>query len=63
MSGEAEPEDNVDRLLEHLKDDSLAARLVRAHRAQHPQGPAAAMKAVLLERLEQLKAKLYAAAD
>ena len=47
MPDEADPKDNVDRLLEHLKDDSLAARLVRAHRAPQAGDPAASMKAQL----------------
>ena len=45
MPDEADPKDNVDRLLEHLKEDSLAARLVRAHRAPQAGDPAASMKA------------------
>ena len=63
MPDEADPKDNVDRLLEHLKDDSLAARLARAHRAPQAGDPAASMKAILAERLEQVRAKLDGAAD
>lgn len=40
---------NRDRLLQHLKEDSLAARLVRA------QSNAADLKAVLKERLDQVR--------
>ncbi len=63
MPDEADPIDNVDRLLKHLKDDSLAAQLVRAHRAPQPGDPAASMKAILAERLEQAKETLDGAAD
>ena len=63
MPDEADPIDNVDRLLKHLKDDSLAARLVRAHRAPQPGDPAASMKAILAERLEQVKETLDGGAD
>lgn len=63
MPDEADPKDNVDRLLEQLEDNSLAARLVRAHRARQPGDPAASMKAVLAERLEQVKETLDGGAD
>ena len=63
MPDEADPKDNVDRLLGHLKDDSLAARLVRAHRAPQAGDPAAPMKAILTERLEQVKETLDGGAD
>jgi hypothetical protein len=32
MSDEGKPQNNYDRLLKHLKDGSLAALLVQAHR-------------------------------
>lgn len=63
MAGESDPETNVALLLKHLKADSLAASLVRAHGAEHPEGKAASMKAVLTERIDQAKAKLDGAAD
>ena len=63
MPDETDPIENVDRLLKRLKAESLAARLVRAHREPHPGVPAASMKAVLTERLEQVRAKLDGAAD
>lgn len=50
--------DNVDRLLKHLKDSSLAARLVRAHRDPGQATPAEAMKLVLSERLKQVRENL-----
>jgi len=58
MSDEAKPQNNYDRLLKHLKDGSLAARLVRAHRAPEAGGPAEAMKAVLRERLAQMREEI-----
>jgi hypothetical protein len=39
--------------MKYLKDDSLAAQLVRAHRAPDGTAPAEAMKAVLEGRLRQ----------
>jgi hypothetical protein len=63
MPDKIEPKDNIERLLTHLKEGTMAERLVRAHSAQHAQGPAASMKAVLLERLGQVKAELDGAAD
>lgn len=63
MPDETNTEDNVDRLLKHLKKDSLAAQLVQAHNAPDGDDPAAAMKVVLTERLEQVKAKLDGSAD
>ena len=63
MPDEVQQKDNIERLLEHLEDGSLAARLVRTHAAKSPQGPAASMKAVLTECLEEAKANLNAAAD
>jgi hypothetical protein len=52
---ETKPEENVDRLLKHLKEDSFAARLVHAHRAP---GRTASMMAVLTERLQQVRESL-----
>ncbi len=63
MPDKTEPMDNVDRLLKRLKDNSLAARLVRAHRTPKTDDPAASMKAILTERVEQIRAKLDGAAD
>jgi hypothetical protein len=63
MPDDVQRKDNIERLLERLKDGSLAARLVRAHAAKNAQGRAASMKAVLTECLEEAKAKLDAAAD
>lgn len=54
---------NIDRLLAHLDDGSLAARLVRAHRDSEEGGTAEGLKAVLSDRLEQMRAKLDGGAD
>lgn len=63
MPYEVGAEDNIDRLLKHLKVDSLATRLVQARKIPNGADPAIAMKAVLTDRLEQVKAKLDGAAD
>lgn len=47
---------NSDRLLLHLKQDSLAVRLVHAQR--ETTDAAKALKAVLTERLEQVRKDL-----
>lgn len=49
------PQDNFDRLLKHLKDGSLAAHLVHAHRNPGTVAPAEAKKAILTDRLEQVR--------
>jgi hypothetical protein len=46
--------DNIDRLLRHLPEDSLAADLVRARHAPGGATPES-MKAVLRERLGQAR--------
>lgn len=46
---------NTERLLKHLKENSLASRLVHAQRAPKP---AESMMAVLRERLEQVRENL-----
>lgn len=58
MSDKAEPKNNSDRLLKHLKDGSLAARLVEAYRIRDAADPSESMKAVLRERLEQTREKI-----
>ncbi|GAA2890982.1 hypothetical protein GGQ99_005161 [Aminobacter niigataensis] len=52
----AETLSNSDRLLQHLKADSLAARLVLAQKKAA--NPAAALKTVLTERLDQVRKDL-----
>lgn len=58
MPDEVNDESNIDRLLKHLKDESLASRLIRAHEASDGGEPVASMKAVLTERLDEVKGKL-----
>ena len=60
MTDEVEVPDNVDRLVQHLQDGSLAAQLVQAHRATDAAGPADAKKAVLKARLDQVREDLDA---
>ena len=55
MPEKAEPKNNTDRLLTHLKDGSLAYLLVQAHRTRDIADPAESIKAVLRERLEQVR--------
>lgn len=54
MPESSDPTDNITRLLTHLTDGSLAARLVQAYRER----AAASMKTALVERLEEEKARL-----
>ena len=56
MPDETDPPSNIDRLLAHLKEDSLPARLVRAHRESDDS--AAAVKQLLVERIKEVRAKL-----
>ncbi len=55
---DAKPLDNVARLLKHLKDGSLAVRLVGAHRNPGAGSPVTSAKAVLTARLEQVRESL-----
>lgn len=52
------PQSNSERLLSHLEEDSLAARLVRAHGESNPRE---AMLAVIQERLAEVRADLDSA--
>ena len=56
-------QDNIARLMKYLKDNSLAAQLVRAHRAPDGTAPAEAMKAVLEGRLRQVRKHLDGTED
>ena len=58
MPNETKPPDNIDRLLKHLKDGSLAARLVQARRTSRDTDPFQSMKAVITAELEQARGKL-----
>jgi hypothetical protein len=63
MSEQPATRDNVARLLKYLKDDSLAAQLVRAHGAPEGTTRADAMKAVLEGRLKQVRKDLDGTED
>lgn len=52
------PQSNVDHLLKHLKADSLARQLVEAHAGAGGATPVESAKAVLLARVEQVRASL-----
>lgn len=58
MSDESDPNENIDRLLKHVKEGSLAARLVLAHRASNAGSPAESIKAVMRDRLERVREDL-----
>lgn len=58
MPDEEQPQNNYDRLLNHIKQDSLAAQLVRAYCGPEAESPTEAMKAVLRERLTKLREKI-----
>jgi hypothetical protein len=63
MSEQPATQDNFARLLKYLKDDSLAAQLVRAHGAMEGTTRADAMKAVLEGRLKQVRKDLDGTED
>lgn len=58
MTDEQDEPGNVDRLLTHLADDSLAARLVRAHGDDQAESPDESLKAILAERLERVREEI-----
>ena len=58
MTEETEPQDNPARLLSHLEEGSLAARLVEVYHSPQDMTSEEAIKAVLDERLEKVKADL-----
>lgn len=58
MTDEQDEPGNVDRLLTHLADDSLAARLVRAHGVGQPDSSTESLKAILAERLERVRKEI-----
>ena len=63
MSDEKDSMDNINRLLEHLDNGSLAARLVREYLEGQQHDPASGVKAALVERLEQIRKKLDGPTD
>lgn len=58
MTEEDQQSENVDRLLRHLNDGSLAARLVRAHCVQAAEDGSRAMEEVLDDRLRRIREAL-----
>ena len=50
------PQSNADRLLKHLKADSLAQQLVKAHKGVVGTDPIESARAVLLTRRQQVRA-------
>ncbi len=58
MIDKAEQKDNFDHILTHLKDGSLAARLVQAYRKPTKADPMESMRIILLERLEQVRGSI-----
>lgn len=54
---------NIDRLLSHLSDDSLAAELVKTYATADPAERAATLRRVVDERHAALKGKLSDASD
>ena len=50
------PQSNADRLLKHLKADSLAQQLVKAHEGVGGTDPIESARAVLLTRRQQVRA-------
>ena len=63
MSEEDRHSENVDRLLRHLTEGSLAMRLVQAHGFQSTDGTGSAMEDVLEERLRRVREALNAGED
>jgi hypothetical protein len=49
--------------LRHQDEKSLAARRVRAHQNRDPAHPSASMKAVLQERIEQVRSSFDVTKD
>jgi len=55
---DAKAPDNFDRLRNHLKADSLAAKLTEAHHAAQPAGRMRSMIVVLQARLTEVRSNL-----
>ncbi len=51
---------NIERLRRHLKEGTLAAKLVDAYRASGPEERTAALKAIAEARLAEIRAALAA---
>ena len=63
MTEKDQPSENVDLLLRHLREGSLAAQLVRAHRAQAAADGSRATEEVLEERLRRIREALNVGKD
>ena len=63
LTGDVPLPENVERLLRHLEDGSLADWLVRAHHAERRNGKREVMTKVLQMRLRRARATLNAADD
>lgn len=56
MAETEQPETNIQRLFDHLQADTLAAKLVSSQIDPQGQQPGEALKQVILDRLEEIKA-------
>ena len=63
MTENDQPSENVDRLLRHLREGSLAAQLVGAHGAQAADDGSRALEEVLEERLRRIREALHVGED
>lgn len=54
MPDESTPENNVDRLLTHLKPESLAARIVVAYAGAAGEGRKTAIEKIVRDRLAEI---------
>ena len=54
MSNETTPDSNAERLLTHLKPDSLAARIVAIYAAADNEGRKAAIDKLVQDRLAEI---------
>jgi hypothetical protein len=63
MPDEAKPKSNIDRLLAHLRKDSLAFRLVEVYRDCISNNSVESIRGVLRERLEQERKKIDSTKD
>ena len=63
MTDAPSPLTNFERLAQQLKPDSLAARLVGAYVTVSPAGQQAALKAVISDRLNELRQAHAGTAD
>ncbi len=55
MQAKSKTMNNSEHLLKYLEDNSLAAKLVRAHGDRDPAHPEESMKIIIRERLNQMR--------